>query len=307
MLGILTAASAYTIFRLATQSPSRGPADVVYRAATTDPLAIKPISSGSPSRSVARNSERDDHSAAVAKIVHSAYRAADAGEYENARRQLLTLTRTKPPQGHSSPEKEFAEYEAIVCLEASHQSERAKWEYAKFIESFPTSSFAKAAFFRLSKLNGGEGDQHLQRLIEGAVHKQQQAIALESAMCGPKAIAELLARLGKGRTDYKEIAKVCGTTSSGTTVFAVCQALKGYGLDARAFMLNSVDFITTPPPFIWQFASHFVVVISKDDRHLTIYDPAFDSNSTMDTPRSDAFIANIICIGAPVSSEGRAQ
>lgn len=212
-----------------------------------------------------------------------AYHAAKQGDFAQARQQFLETAKTYRGTGVMGADygglSDQAAYQAAVCLVAEKRFKEAEAEFIQFMKSRPESPLVHACFKRLVRLNGGEPKPEYEALLQSAVTSQEKKIAFESSVCGPKTIEYLLKtypELGQrvGRTpDYKELAKLCGTTSDGTTVEGMRKGLEQLGLEVFAYKLNRQDLTGAKLPAILLEGDHYVALLQLTPQAMRVYDP----------------------------------
>lgn len=140
---------------------------------------------------------------------------------------------------------------------------------------------------RLGKLRGGTADPNDDALLQGAITKQEAKIRFETSVCGPKAISEMLRRTGKKDPGYRAIAKLCGTTDTGTTMDGMREGLKALGILATGAELNRIDFARAPLPLLVLEGDHYLLVTARTETTMRLWDPRFGFESERKLPPLD--------------------
>lgn len=225
-----------------------------------------------------------------------AYATANKHDYSSARKVLLVQAAKKDGTGAMSPEfgtiSDQAAYQAAVCLVAEHKDKEAEAEFVTFLKERPLSPLAKACRDRLIRLNGGQPKQDWDDLMQTATSMQEAKARFEMSVCGPKALAylfehNLLKSAPNAATDYSSLAKICGTTDSGTTIEGLRKGLKKIGVESDAYKLNRKDFSNVTLPAIILQDSHYMVVLKISAESMLIYDPRFNSQREISLPSLD--------------------
>lgn len=191
-----------------------------------------------------------------------------------------------------------AAYQAIVCLENTGDKPGAEKEYARFIAERKLSPLVHACWKRLKKLNGGKAKPEHDALLQAAVTASEQHGRLESAMCGPKAIVEVVKRTQGRELDYKAVAKACKADKDGTTMANLMVALDTYGFACEALELNANDFRKLAIPAIWLKDNHYVAIVDRIGNDIRVYDSLDNSRSLVKLPplENADFRANVIVL-----------
>jgi ATP-binding cassette subfamily B protein len=97
---------------------------------------------------------------------------------------------------------------------------------------------------------------------------------MESVECGAASLAMVLAHHGH-HAPLAEVRRACRISRDGASAQAICEAARGYGLDAEGVQADIAGIRALPLPAIlhWSF-SHFVVLERVSRRHVTIVDPS---------------------------------
>jgi len=246
--------------------------------------------------------------------IHLGYLAAQKGDFEASRKEFLQATKI---QGTGAMNADFggvpdqAAYQAIVCLVAEHKEDEAKKQFRSFIKERPLSPLVTAAFRRLRRLNDNQIDPADEALLQSATSKQEKHIRFETSVCGPKTIEYLLSRnLIKATkahtpTDYKTLAKLCGTRDSGTTLDGLRTGLKALGIESFGAQLNRRDFAKIPGPAIYLDGDHYLALLAVHSSSMTVYDSRYGSEMTMPLPPIDDhnFAATVLTFSLPDLTE----
>ena len=196
-------------------------------------------------------------------------------------------------------------YQAAATLKAEGKLKEYRAALIDFITNQPLSPLVDAAYKRIVQLDGHSSD-NLDALLQRAHNEQQKKIRFEMSVCGPKAAAYLLEAEGKGKFDYKALAKECGTKDSGTTMEALRECLKRHGLEYFGFRVSKEDLPGIRVPAIMFQQDHYVVVTKADSKALTTYDPTRERTTDLplDTIKDPQFNAILLVKSAP-SSEAK--
>jgi hypothetical protein len=230
-----------------------------------------------------------------------AYAVARQSGYAAARSEFLAAAHTY--KGTGAMDADFggapdqAAYQAIVCLVPQGKTAEAKREFVAFLKDWPLSPLVHAAYKRLVRLEGGNQLPAYQALLERDVQLQQKHIRFEMSVCGPKTIAYILASRGNQKaTDYKQIAKLCGTTDQGTTMQGMIRGLSALGVQAYAYHVNRVDTEKIPTPAIVLEGDHYLALLSVDPGAITLYNTEYRRKEHEDLPPLDdpAFGLNVL-------------
>lgn len=205
------------------------------------------------------------------------YVLAKSHDYARAREVLLDAEKGYKGSGESSPDfgglKDQAAYQAAVCLMAGGKHADATQAFFDFLKNYELSPLVHAARRRLIDLNGGKTSPKIDALLEKAVEEQQKRAAFEMSTCGPKAIQRLLRLLGIESKPYAAIARICKTTTQGTTLLGMQHGLRSLGIRAYGYELNQSDFESMPLPAIWLTGNHYLVVERFENGMAVVYDP----------------------------------
>lgn len=182
--------------------------------------------------------------------------------------------------------KDQAAYQAAVCLMGEKKDREAVAALQSFIKDYQLSPLVHAAHRRLEMLNP-EGQIDHDSLLQSAVAAQEKHIRFETSVCGPKVISFLLDKLGKPKRDYKELAKLCGTTNEGTTIEGMRKGLKTVGLTGFGYELNRDDFLSLKAPAILLMGDHYVALLNMNSDHAIVYDPVKGGEVKFPLPKPD--------------------
>ncbi|MGV3615283.1 MAG: cysteine peptidase family C39 domain-containing protein [Fimbriimonas sp.] len=236
-----------------------------------------------------------------------AYDSAKKGDFKAARAAFRQTA--KEYKGTGGMRADFggipdqAHYQAAVCLVADGKPKEAEAEFLKLIKERPLSPLVHAAHGRLKRLNGGEAKREWDDALQTAVAKQEKHIRFETSVCGPKAIARMLPLLGKTGRDYKELARLCGTTDRGTTLEGMRKGLRACGVETYGLEVNRQDISGLTAPFLVLEGDHYVLVTKLEPFRATVYDPRFGSERKWDLPPldDDQFSATVLTTTLPSS------
>lgn len=196
-----------------------------------------------------------------------------------------------------------AAYQAAAALNAEGKRQESVAAFRQFSKDYPLSPLVHGAHKRLRTFGGGKTTPEDDKLLQAAVAKQEARIRFESSVCGPKAIAYLLGLLKLPPKDYKELAKLCGTTDKGTTLEGMRNGLKACGLTTLALRVNRADFAATACPFIWLQGDHYVAVVEIGADFANVYDSLQGGVAAVRLPLADDpdFTADVIAFRPPGS------
>jgi hypothetical protein len=231
--------------------------------------------------------------------------AAHRGDLGAARATFQTAARkyrgTGTVGGDYGSLPDQAVYQSAVCLVAAGKREEARSEFVKFLKDRPFSPLVQAAYRRIYRLNGNRDDSFAVAILNDDVLKQGQRAALETSVCGPKAIAYLLPLLGRPTRDYHDIAKLCDTTGAGTTLEGMQKGLRSLGIETYGAVLDRRDLAKLPPPFIVLEADHYLVATGLTRAQLHVYDPrtGYDRDFPLPLPSDPTFQITVLAPGTP--------
>ena len=113
--------------------------------------------------------------------------------------------------------------------------------------------------------------------VQGAVYEGRAGVVLQRTLfdCGPAALANLLEIRGAPVPPLDSLARLAGTTATGTTLGGLARAATQLGLPVRLVRRDPARFTGTDglPMVAWVDRSHFVVVSDTSSGMLTIVDP----------------------------------
>ncbi len=248
---------------------------------------------------------QDQVGAARLKIGFLAAHDKNWSQARQAFQEAANQTKGSGESGAFGTINEQGTYQAIVTLEASGKVDEAKMQYRQFIKQRPLSALCMACYRRLVRLNGGKTTDELTRLIESATKQQDANTRFESAVCGPKTLAYLCEigaiRAGSSPSDYKSIAKSCGTTDSGTTVQGMIKGLKVLGVNASAYRVNRQDLEKIQTPAIILIGDHFVTLLEVKSDSMRVYDTVVSGERAIKIPdfsNPDFFVNTILLRGS---------
>ena len=223
------------------------------------------------------------------------YAAAKRKDWPEARATYLTAA-TIPGTKAMSPEwgtlSDQAAYQAAVCLVAEHQPAKAKAEFIRFIQTRPLSPLVHAAYRRLIRLNGGQSIKAYDDLLQTAITKQEANIRFETSVCGPKTIEYLVTQAGLPAkpgcaTDYRSLAKLCGTHDRGTTLAGMRAGLKQLGITTYAYRVDRSDISKIKLPAILLEGDHYVALTDRTETTLTVFDTRLHDEQIRTLPPAD--------------------
>ena len=239
--------------------------------------------------------------------VRVGYLQARRRDFGGARETFLQTSASYKGTGQMSGDfggvKDGAEYQAAVCLVAEGKKDEARQAFLDFLRKEPHSPLVNAAYRRLVRLNGGKSLAGDEKLLQQDLTAQQNQERLEVAMCGPRVLERLLPLVGKPRVGYQEIAKLCGTTDKGTTLEALREGLKHYGLSGYGAVVNRRDFALLPTPAIMSQDNHFVLILAIKPDYMEVFDPlhADKDSEVIQLPAPDdaEFKAMVLTLSPP--------
>lgn len=216
------------------------------------------------------------------------YLAARENDFAKARTTFLEAEEKYKGEGSMGADfgglKDQAAYQAAVCLMAEKKTDEALRAFQAFIRDYPLSPLTHAAHRRLEMLAPEEQAQH-DALLQTAVTAQEKHIRFETSVCGPKVISHVLESLGRPQKDYKEIAKLCGTTDDGTTLEGMRKGIKALGLESFGYELNREDFLRLKAPAILLQGDHYVALVSFTADYAIVYDPVRGGETKLPLPK----------------------
>ena len=185
----------------------------------------------------------------------------------------------------------------MCCLAGEGKKDEARRGFEAYLRDRPLSPLAKAAYRRLLRLNGGESTPAWDRLLQADLAAQEKRVRFETSVCGPKCLARILGNPSPGGPpvagnggkahDYRELARLCGTTDSGTTLEGMRKGLRALGHESWAARLDREDLASAKLPAVLLQGDHYVVLerIAGDDA--TVWDPRFASATRWKLPPAD--------------------
>jgi hypothetical protein len=264
-----------------------------------------------PKGFVAKNEASKDvkvQTAVTRARMSNAYQIAQKKDFAKARAEFMQASYQHKGSDAMNPAygtlTDQAAYQAIVCLEADGKKDEAAREYRKFMEERKLSPLVHACFRRLERLNGNKPKPEDEALLQVGIDAQEKQIRFETSVCGPKALEKLLPLYGKPAKDYKEIAKLAGTTDEGTTMEGLKTASEELGLQPVGLDLNAKDFNAMKKPFIRLLGDHYLLVLEIKDGQALIFDSRFRSEDWVPLPKEDdgQFRATVLAFELPTSN-----
>jgi hypothetical protein len=242
--------------------------------------------------------------------IRLAYLDSHQKDFEGARKELAAVTtnfKGTNMKGDFGGLKDQAAYQSAASLMGEGKKEEAKTALLSFLRDYGDSPLVYGAHNRLRVLGNGDAGTEADDLLQKDIQKQEKTARFETSVCGPKAIAQLLHQLGKPEMDYEKIAKLCGTTDTGTTVAGMRKGLKTLGFESFAVVLNRADFQKVPTPSIWLDGTHYLLVLKVDGNDATVFDPFMGGIRPAHLPNLDDpdFQASMITLQMPVLSESQ--
>jgi len=200
---------------------------------------------------------------------------------------------------------------------AEFYRQKAIDEFTHFIGHFPESPLAHTAARAIADLNGGKLPARAGALYAHALRleeKKRKEERLARAQCGPEALRWMLEKWSDGVMEkwsdgkeeetptlqhsntptlpsVKELARACGTTERGTTLFDLARVARQYGLRVSGVQATWEGLQQIRPPAILLLGSHYVVLTQVDKRGITVVDPAQSVNESETNQRMSGSIA----------------
>lgn len=264
-----------------------------------------------PKGFIAKNEASKDvkvQTAVTRSRMSEAYQTAQKKDFAKARAEFIEASYKHKGTEEMNPAfgtlSDQAAYQAIVCLDADGKKDEAVKEYRKFMQERKLSPLIHACFRRLERLNGNKPKPEDEALLQVGIDAQEKQIRFETSVCGPKALARLLPLYGKPEKDYKEIAKLAGTTDEGTTMEGLKNASEELGLQPVGLDLNAKDFNAMKKPFIRLLGDHYLLILEIKDGKALIYDSRFRSEDWVPLPKEDdgQFRATVLAFELPTSN-----
>ena len=272
----------------------------------------------------------------AASRVHLAFAEANASwkvpndsakkgaAYQAARKTFLAAANGPKGTGAMDPNygtlSDQAAYQAAVCLVAENKPDQARAEFIAFLKNRPLSPLCKASYRRLIRLNGGKPTAQYDALVQSATNAQNKETKFELSVCGPKAIEALLGGRAPSPVtlanlpesvithppDYREVAKLCGTTDAGTTIEGMRKGLKALGIMSYGFQLNAADFAKLQTPAILLRSGHYLLVTKITKGRFDLFDPTTKRTVSANLPDADdpSFAAAVITFDFPTLASG---
>lgn len=218
------------------------------------------------------------------------YLAVRTEGFQEARATFLEAEKEYKGEGSMGSDfgglKDQAAYQAAVCLMGEKKSAEALAAFKSFIEKYQLSPLVHAAHRRLEILAPDDQEKH-DALLQKAITAQEKHIRFETSVCGPKVIGYVLDKLGKSPRDYKELAKICGTANTGTSLEGMRKGLKACGLSSFGYEVSRADLLRLKPNSILLLKDHYVALIAITPTHVVIYDPVKGGEDKFPLPKPD--------------------
>jgi hypothetical protein len=215
------------------------------------------------------------------------YLKASSGKPEEAREVFLEADKEYKGTGAMSPEygrlDDQAAYQAIASLNAADKKKEYIAELTKFLKERPLSPLVSGIHTRLVKADPEQRSAY-DDLAEIAQQKQDAYSKREMAMCGPRALADLLGRFKKTCPAEAELRKLCKTDDEGTTMENLAAAVSSFGFKVEGLMVNRADFARLKVPSLWLNDTHYVVILAITSTEARVYDPFFKSERSVGLP-----------------------
>ncbi|MBC7111679.1 MAG: C39 family peptidase [Methanothermobacter sp.] len=128
-----------------------------------------------------------------------------------------------------------------------------------------------------------------------------EVIVMQSSSysCGPAALATVLRNLGVNCTEA-ELAELAGTDESGTTMYGLIVAATSKGLRARGVKMELNDLRKNHIVFVkYGDTCHYTVIMSMDERNVTLADPALGRITVKREIFSRIFTGNVLVVERP--------
>lgn len=272
------------------------PLDPVIRKAFPPRTVVKPLpTSGQALKSLVQenrsNPDKEIQDRVGAARIRLGYLAAEKKDWPAARATFQLAVREYRGTGRMADDfggvPDQAAYQAIVCLVPQGKTAQAEREFVQFMKDWPMSPLTHAAFKRLVRLNGGKPKPEWEALLQKDQTAEEDRARMDIAACGPLTIQYLLGLLGRPSRSYEEIAKLCGTKVTGTSVLGMRRGLKSLGIDSFAYKLNRQDLAHAPLPAIVLWGAHYVTAKRLEGNTLTIFDTVGGEERTIDLPSVD--------------------
>jgi len=213
--------------------------------------------------------------------MHLAYMAAKKKDFTKARQMFLQTASSYKGTGAAGSDfggiPDQAAYQAAVCLSADGKKDEARTAFVGFMKQYELSPLVHAARRRLNMLGGEAYKGEYDALLNQAIAAQEKHIRFELSVCGPKALAYVLSKLGKGDLDYKQLAKECKTNNDGSSMEDLKLVLRNHGVSAYGYVLNRSDLVRLSPGSILSVANHYIVFDHVAEPFLYAYDPTTNS------------------------------
>ena len=186
---------------------------------------------------------------------------------------------------------EDARLQRAVCLNRLGRKKEALSEFEALVASKPSSQVFVSACDYIRRLNGGELTPKVQAALERTqkeAEKARRRKMLDEAMCGPKALAYVLNRLGV-KTDYKEIAKLAGTGLRGTTMDGLAEAARAKGCAAVGLKVTENGLKSVRTPALALIGNHFIAIEDVRGREVELADVSGAETRRFSVPADKLF------------------
>jgi hypothetical protein len=225
--------------------------------------------------------------------IRLAYSAAAHKDFAQARTTLLQTAKEYRGTGAMSNDfggvKDQALYQAAVCLIAEGKKTEGRAELVSLMRNMPASPLATAAYRRIERLDGKPSDE-LEALLQHDVAAREHDVKMATSMCGPKCVEHMFKTgelSGNQALGCREIAKMFGTSETGTSVEQMRKGLARLGHPGYAYELNMADLSRAPAPLVVMSSRHFMVMERRDGDDATVYDPQVDKSICWRIPHDD--------------------
>lgn len=176
--------------------------------------------------------------------------------------------------------EEQAAFQHAVCTAALGDKKAAEAEYIKVMQDYPESPLIHTAVKRIEVLHDGHLPSYAEavwtqasKIADARQQAKNKQYEMKQSMCGPECLSKLLKHWNVS-VDPKVLAKEMKTSQMGTTLFALADAAKRRGLNAKGYSLTQKGLQKQPLPLIALIQpGHYVVVNSIELNQITYWDP----------------------------------